>query len=132
MHQQFKESIETHFPKSSEGRDLWRKEFDLLMTDAQKVSTELLKQLSVSTQYVQNFTNNNKEFFESFTHLREIMTTLVQYADQQSQCYNDLRAEIIGLRSDFKGSKLESNELNKSTLEAIKTMNTLLQAIKKQ
>ena len=132
LHQQFKESIETHFPKSSEGRDLWRKEFDLLMTDAQKVSTELLKQLSVSTQYVQNFTNNNKEFFESFTHLREIMTTLVQYADQQSQCYNDLRAEIIGLRSDFKGSKLESNELNKSTLEAIKTMNTLLQAIKKQ
>ena len=132
LQQQFRESIENHFPKGSEARDLWRKEFDLLMTDAQSLSKELSNQLTASTQYIQNFTTNNKEFFESFTHLREIITTLIQYADCQSQCYNDLRTEIIGLRNDFKGSKLESNELNRSTLEAIKTMNSLLQAIKKQ
>ena len=132
LQQQFRESIENHFPKGSEARDLWRKEFDLLMTDAQSLSKELSNQLTASTKYIQNFTINNREFFESFTHLREIMATLIQYADCQSQCYNDLRTEIIGLRNDFKGSKLESNELNRSTLEAIKTMNSLLQAIKKQ
>lgn len=129
---QFKQSLETHFPHSSEGRDIWRKEFDALMEDAQNVSKELSNQLAVSTQYVQNFVSNNKEFFETFSHLREVMITLTQYADRQSQCYNDLRSEIVGLRSDFKGSKIETNELHKSTLEAIKTMNSILEAIKKQ
>ena len=64
--------------------------------------------------------------------MRDIITALTQYADRQSQCYNDLRAEIIGLRSDFKGSKIETNELHKTTLEAINTMNSILQAIKQQ
>lgn len=132
LQQQFKESLETHFPKGDEGREIWRKEFDTLMEDAQNVSKELSNQLSVSTQYIQNFVSNNKDFFESFSQMRDIITTLTQYADRQSQCYNDLRAEIIGLRSDFKGSKIESNELHKSTLEAIKTMNSILQAIKQQ
>lgn len=132
LQQQFKESLETHFPKSDEGREIWRKEFDALMEDAQNVSKELSNQLSVSTQYVQNFVSNNKEFFESFSHMRDVIATLTQYADRQSQCYNDLRAEIIGLRSDFKGSKIETNELHKTTLEAINTMNSILQAIKQQ
>lgn len=130
LQRQFKESIETHFPIGSEGRDVWRKEYDMLVTDAQNVTKELSCQLAISTQYIQNFVSNNKDFFETFHHMREVVNVLVQYADAQSQCYNDLKSEIIGLRSDFKGSKVETIELHKSTLEAVKTMNSLLLALK--
>ena len=62
----FQTAIEEHFPKGSEAREMWRNEFDNLIEDAKVASDSLSEQLTACTQYVQNFTSDNKEFYESF------------------------------------------------------------------
>ena len=70
-----------------------------------------------------------EEFYESFGKLREIISTLVSYADVQSQCYRDLKYEMLAMRNDFKDAQKQSAETNKAVLEAIKVMT---KAIKEQ
>ncbi|MBQ3945088.1 MAG: hypothetical protein II670_05675, partial [Alphaproteobacteria bacterium] len=45
LQKQFSAAIETHFPTGSEAREMWRKQFDELTTDASSVSEELNRQL---------------------------------------------------------------------------------------
>lgn len=125
----FQTAIEEHFPKGSEAREMWRNEFDNLIEDAKVASDSLSEQLTACTQYVQNFTSDNKEFYESFGKLREVISTLVSYADVQSQCYRDLKDEMLAMRNDFKDAQKQSAETNKAVLEAIKVMT---KAIKEQ
>lgn len=122
----FKDSIETHFPTGSEGRNIWRKEFDLLMEEAKQVSDNVSTQLESSTEYIQNFVTNNKNFFESFDKLNDVILNLIEYTKVQSECYKDLKGEILNLRKDYKDAQIESIDLNKSILEALKTMTTIL------
>lgn len=122
LQQEFKEAIETHFPTGSEGRDIWRKEFDLLMTDAKHVSDSLSMQLTTSTEYIKNFVSGNRDFFESFDKMKEVIATLVQYTQVQAECYKDLKSEILNLRKDYKDAQIENIDLNKSILMAIDTM----------
>lgn len=126
LQQEFKQAIETHFPTGSEGRDVWRKEFDFLMREAKFVSENLSSQLSASTEYVQNFVSNNNEFFESFEKMNEITTTMVQYTQVQAECYKDLKDEVLNLRKDYKDAQIESIDLNKSILKALEAMTTIL------
>lgn len=125
----FQTAIEEHFPKGSEAREMWRKEFDILIEDAKVASDSLSEQLTACTQYVRNFTSDNKEFYESFGKLREVISVLVSYADVQSQCYRDLKYEMLAMRNDFKDAQKQSAETNKVILEAIKVMT---KAIKEQ
>lgn len=122
LQQEFKEAIETHFPTGSEGRDIWRKEFDLLMTDAKHVSDSLSMQLTASTEYIKKFVSGNRDFFESFDKMKEVIATLVQYTQVQAECYKDLKSEILNLRKDYKDAQIENIDLNKSILMAIDTM----------
>lgn len=126
LQQEFKQAIETHFPTGTEGRDVWRKEFDFLMGEAKFVSENLSSQLSASTKYIQNFVSNNNEFFESFEKMNEIITTMVQYTQVQAECYKDLKDEVLNLRKDYKDAQIESIDLNKSILKALETMTTIL------
>jgi hypothetical protein len=125
----FQTAIEEHFPKGNEAREMWRKEFDTLIQDAKIASESLSEQLEACTQYVHNFTSENQEFYESFGKLREIISTLVSYADVQSQCYRDLKDEMLAMRNDFKDAQKQSAETNKAILEAVKVMT---KAIKEQ
>lgn len=126
LQQEFKQAIETHFPTGSEGRDVWRKEFDYLMEEAKSVSENLSSQLSTSTEYIQNFVSNNNEFFDSLEKMKEIVTTLVQYTQVQAECYRDLKDEVLNLRKDYKDAQIDSIDLNKSILKAVETMTTIL------
>ncbi len=122
LQQQFKEAIEQHFPTGSEGREMWRQAFDNLLTDAQNVSRQLNTQLSQNTSYVQQFVTDNSQFFTSFDEMRSVLTALVEYSKAQSECYKDLKDEILSLRKDTKDSQRETAELHKSLLEAVKEM----------
>ena len=120
--QNFKEAIETHFPTGSEGRDVWRNEFDLLVSDAKEVSDNLSSQLTKSTEHIRDFVDKNRDFFDSFEKVSEVISTLVQYTELQAECYKDMKDEILNLRKDFKDAQIENIGLNKSMLMAIKTM----------
>ena len=109
---------------------MWRKEFDALIEDAKLASTSLNDQLSACTQYVQNFTADNKEFYESFGRLREVIAQLIQYADVQAQCYRDLKDEMLAMRNDFKDAQKQSAETNKAVLEAVKAMTKAIKELK--
>lgn len=122
LQQQFKEAIEQHFPTGSDGREIWRKEFDYLLTDAQNVSRQLNTQLSQNTSYVQQFVADNSKFFTSFDEMRSVLNALVEYSNAQSECYRDLKNEILSLRKDTKDSQRETAELHKSLLEAVRVM----------
>lgn len=130
LQQQFKEAIEQHFPTGSDGREMWRKEFDNLLTDAQNVSRQLNTQLSQNTSYVQQFVTDNSKFFTSFDEMRSVLTALVEYSKAQSECYKDLKDEILSLRKDTKDSQRETAELHKSLLEAVKAMTKAVKDMK--
>lgn len=131
LQREFQEAITTHFPTGAEARDVWRKEFDLFISEGKQVSENLSAQLTASTEYIQNFVVNNKEFFDTFNNLKEILTTMVQYTQVQAECYKDLKGEILNLRKDYKDAQIESIELHKATLKAINSMTEALNEIKK-
>lgn len=131
LQQDFTEAINTHFPTGSEGREVWRKEFDTLIEDAQKTTEQLSKELTTATQYIANFISNNTEFFETFAQLNGVVDTLVKYTNLQAQSYSQLSKEIVSLRMDYKDSQHESLELSKLTIEAIKEMTKQLKENRK-
>ncbi len=130
LQQQFKEAIEQHFPTGADGREMWRKEFDNLLTDAQTVSRQLNSQLTQNTSYVQQFVSDNSKFFTSFDEMRSVLAALVEYSKAQSECYKDLKDEILSLRKDTKDSQRETAELHKSLLEAVKAMTKAVKDLK--
>lgn len=130
LQQEFKDAIETHFPTGSEGRDVWRKEFDTLMTDAKQVSEILSTQLTASTEHIRGFVSENQDFFNSFDKMKEVIATLVQYTQVQANCYKDLKGEILNLRKDYKDAQIENIDLNKTMLNAIGKITEAIKSIK--
>lgn len=131
LQREFQEAITTHFPTGSEARDAWRKEFDLFISEGKQVSESLSAQLTASTEHIQNFVANNKEFFDTFDKIKEVLATMVQYAQVQADCYKDLKGEVLNLRKDYKDAQQESIELHKATLQAVDAMTKAIKDINK-
>lgn len=132
LQHEFQEAITTHFPIGSEAREVWRKEFDLLISEGKHVSESLSEQLTASTEYIKNFVTNNKEFFNTFDKLNEVLNTMVQYTQVQAECYKDMKGEILNLRTDYHNAQLENIDLNKSILKAIETMTDSIKNLKEE
>lgn len=131
LQREFQEAITTHFPTGGEARDVWRKEFDMLVSEGKSVSESLSAQLAASTEYIQNFIANNKDFFETFDKFHEVLDTMVQYTQVQAECYKDLKNEVLNLRKDYKDAQIESIDLHKSMLKAIDSMTKAINETKK-
>lgn len=131
LQREFQEAITIHFPTGGDARDVWRKEFDMLISEGKTVSENLSTQLTVSTEYIKNFIANNKDFFDTFDKFKEVLDTMVQYTQVQAECYKDLRREILNLRKDYKDAQVESIDLHKSMLKAIDSMTKALDEIRK-
>lgn len=131
LQREFQEAITTHFPTGGEARDVWRKEFDMLISEGKTVSENLSTQLAASTEYIQNFIANNKDFFDTFDKFKEVLGTMVQYTQVQAECYKDLKGEILNLRKDYKDAQMESIDLHKSMLKAINSMTKAFDEIRK-
>lgn len=131
LQREFQEAIALHFPTGSEAREVWRKEFDLLQSEGKHVSEKLSEQLTASTEYIQNFVTNNKDFFETFDKLTEVLNTIIKYTQVQAECYKDMKGEILNLRKDYKDAQIENIELNKSILKAIDMMTESIKDSKK-
>lgn len=131
LQREFQEAITIHFPTGGDARDIWRKEFDMLISEGKTVSENLSTQLTVSTEYIKNFIANNKDFFDTFDKFKEVLDTMVQYTQVQAECYKDLRREILNLRKDYKDAQMESIDLHKSMLKAIDSMTKALDEIRK-
>lgn len=131
LQQDFKEAINRHFPLGSEGREVWRKEFDELIEDAQKASAQLSDELTNSTQYIANFVSNNSDFFDRILQLNDVIDTLVRYTQAQAEGYSQMTKEISSLRKEYKDAQQDTLELSKLTIEAIKEMTKQLKENKK-
>ena len=131
LQREFQEAITIHFPTGGDARDVWRKEFDMLISEGKTVSENLSTQLTVSTEHIKNFIANNKDFFDTFDKFKEVLDTMVQYTQVQAECYKDLRREILNLRKDYKDAQMESIDLHKSMLKAIDSMTKALDEIRK-
>lgn len=130
LQKQFSAAIETHFPTGSEAREMWRKQFDELTTDASSVSEELNRQLKASTEYIRSFTDNNKEAFSSIANFKEVLETLVKYSDVQASCYKDLKVEINELKKSQLSVQSNSSKLNADLLTAVREMISAIKTIK--
>lgn len=126
LQRMFQEAITTHFPTGSDAREVWRKEFDLFISEGKQVSENLSAQLIASTEHIKNFVDNNNEFFNTFDKMKEVLSTMVQYTQVQAECYRDLKNEISDLRKDYKDAQIESIELHKATLKAVDLMTKTL------
>ena len=132
LQREFQEAITTHFPIGAEAREIWRKEFDLLMSEGKHVSESLSAQLTASTEHIQNFVTNNKEFFGTFDKLQEVLDIMIQYTQVLAECYKDMKGELLNLRTDYHNAQLENIELNKSILKAIETMTESIKDLKEE
>lgn len=119
LQQQFKEAIETHFPAGSEGREVWRKEFDMLIEDSKKVTTTLNDQLVSTTQYIANFIAQNQSFFDTFSKMDAVLKTMTEQSKVQAQSYVGLQQVMKDLRTDMLEGQKEAVELNKALKEEI-------------
>jgi methyl-accepting chemotaxis protein len=119
---QFRAAIEQHFPIGSEAREMWRKEFDLLSSDATTVSNELNNQLRAATQYIRTFSENNKEIFSSMSKFKDVLDSLVKYSEVQASCYKDLKDEIKELKQVQIKNQADSAKLNADLLTAVREM----------
>ena len=131
LQREFQEAITTHFPTGSEARDAWRKEFDMFISEGKQVSESLSTQLTASTEHIQDFVNNNKDFFDTFEKMKAVLAEMVQYTQVQADCYKDLKGEILNLRKDYKDAQQESIELHKATLKAVDAMTKAIKDIQK-
>lgn len=119
LQQQFKEAIETHFPAGSEGREVWRKEFDMLVEDSKKVTTTLNDQLVSTTQYIANFIAQNQSFFDTFSKMDAVLKTMTEQSKVQAQSYVGLQQVMKDLGTDMLEGQKEAVELNKALKEEI-------------
>lgn len=119
LQQQFKEAIETHFPAGSEGREVWRKEFDMLVEDSKKVTTTLNDQLVSTTQYIANFIAQNQSFFDTFSKMDAVLKTMTEQSKVQAQSYVGLQQVMKDLRTYMLEGQKEAVELNKALKEEI-------------
>ena len=127
---EFKNAIEAHFPTGSVGREIWQKSFDELVSDAKEVTRQLNDQLVASTQHISNFVSGNANFLSTFQQMQGVLAQLVNYAQLQAQCYQDLKNEMADIRKDNKDVQVENAELGKSILEAVKEMTSVARSIK--
>ena len=127
---QFRTAIEQNFPKGSEAREIWRKQFDELSEDAAKVSNELNEQLKAATEYIHTFVQENQEAFKSMGQLKEVLQSLVEYANVQATCYKDLKDEISSLKKAQLESQSSAAKLNADLLTAVKEMISAIKTIK--
>lgn len=124
LQQQFKDAIETHFPTGSEGRDVWRKEFDLLVVDSQKVTTTLNDQLVTTTQYISNFIAQNQTFFDTFSQMERILNAMTEQSRIQAQSYTGLQQVMNEFRKDILENHKASIETSKTLKEEIIKLTT--------
>lgn len=130
LQEQFKSAIETHFPTGSEAREMWRKQFDELTTDASTVSEELNSQLRASTDYIRTFVQDNQAAFTSLSKLKDVLDSLIEYANVQATCYKDLKQEIQNLKQSQVKAQSDSAKLNADLLTAVKEMISAIKSIK--
>lgn len=127
---QFQSAIETHFPTGSEAREMWRKQFDELTSDASTVSEELNTQLKASTDYIRTFVQDNQTAFTSLSKLKEVLDSLIQYANVQATCYKDLKDEIQNMKQTQVKAQSDYAKLNADLLTAVREMISAIKTIK--
>lgn len=132
LQKDFKTAIEKHFPTGSEAREMWRKEFDELSSDATEVSNELNEQLKASTEYIRTFVQNNQTSFESLADLKDVIESLVNYSNVQANCYKDLKQEIEDLKKEQIKAKADNTKLNADLLVAVREMISAVKTIKEK
>lgn len=130
LQNQFRASIEKHFPTGSEAREMWRKQMDNITEDATAVSNELNTQLKTQSEYIKSFVESNKTAFESISQLNAVINKLVEYANIQAECYKDLKVEIHDLKQEQLNTQKNANKLNGDLLTAVKEMVSAVKAIK--
>jgi hypothetical protein len=130
LQSQFQAAIEQHFPTGTDAREMWRKQFDELSSDATTVSTELNNQLKASTEYIKKFTEENKDTLFSLGSIKEILDSMVQYTNVQATCYKDMKEEIKSLKEAQVKAQADSAKLNADLLTAVKEMIGAIKTIK--
>lgn len=130
LQSQFRTAIEKHFPTGSDTREMYRKQFDELTSDAKTVSEELNKQLQASTEYIKSFVDENKAAFSSLSQLNEVLNKLIEYTNVQATCYTDLKNEIANLKQEQIKSQKNAADLNADLLKAVREMITAIKSIK--
>lgn len=126
----FFNSFEENFPKGTESLEQYKTHFNNLAEDAQSMSEELNMQLRASTQYIQNFVQDNQSVFNSLGKLDILLQALEKYTKVQAECYKDLKEEIKNLKDTQLKIQSEYNSHDKDFLMAVRDMISVIKNIK--
>ena len=74
--------------------------------------------------------NKASEAFSSLGKLKEVLNSLVEYANVQATCYKDLKEEIENLKKSQVKAHSDSAKLNADLLTAVKEMISAIKSMK--
>ncbi|MDE5550408.1 MAG: hypothetical protein K2I99_03510, partial [Bacteroidaceae bacterium] len=86
----------------------------------------------VSTDYIRSFVQDNQETFNSLAKQKDVLSSLVEYANVQATCYKDLKEEILSLRQSQVKAQSDCAKLNADLLTAVKEMINAIKSMKNQ
>jgi hypothetical protein len=129
LQQQFKESLDLHFPTIRDHREVWRSQVDEFNQDVREVYKELHNYFKTSTENIQGFISNNNNFFTGMNEIQNAIQIFVENSAIQKEEFKILSEQIKEMRGDFKNSQKESIETNKQFISAIIELKQILSKI---
>lgn len=126
LQEQFKNSLEEHFPTIEDHRVIWREQIDALNSDIASVYENINKYFETSAAELQGFVNNNTKFFTNIDSLDRVVQVLVDRQNIQTNEFLDLKNELRSIRTDFNTNQASNIDLNIQLIEGIKDFNVLM------
>jgi methyl-accepting chemotaxis protein len=126
---QFKESLESHFPTVKPAQEVWRGHVDELNEDIKGVYTELSNYFKQSSLKIQEFVQNNENFFAGMNDIQNSIKVFVDNSKLQTEQYKNLGGEMSEIKNELRSYNERNTELNKDLVEAIKSLTIKLEKI---
>jgi methyl-accepting chemotaxis protein len=129
LQSQFKDSLETHFPSVKPAQEVWRGHVDELNEDIKGVYSELNNYFKQSSLKIQDFVQNNENFFAGMNDIQNSIKIFVDNSKIQTEQYKNLGGEMTEIKNEFRSYNERNTELNKDLVEAIKSLTIKLEKI---
>jgi hypothetical protein len=117
LHEQFKNSLEQHFPTIEDHRQIWRKHIDELNHDVGKAYKGMYDYFEKLTEQVKEFVEN-----EGNENIKKAIDIIVSNSTAQKEIFLRLQQENIQLREDFQETRTERLEIDRRHFDIIENI----------
>jgi len=126
LEEQFKDSLELHFPTHDEPRRIWREHLDELNKDIKGAYTNLDAHFKETTILMKDFTQNNGDFFNGIKILQNMATTMEERNRSQTEAIEAVQTDMRQMAREMKVFAENTFTLNKEVVRLLERFNKSL------